>query len=112
MRNQSLAQEQLSNVDGIKSDIKRQADQDQKRMYSEFEKLVQKTSNGIEQTINTTLVPQLRHLNQIVKNLQEQMEDMQLAKMSLVAKVDKSHEILEDHLDLVNTLNGKVDTSA
>lgn len=37
---------------------------------------------------------------------------MQTAKMSLIAKVDKSHEILEDHLDLVNTLNGKVDTSA
>jgi hypothetical protein len=30
----------------------------------------------------------------------------------LTAKVDKSHEILEDHLDLVNTLNGKVDASA
>ena len=40
------------------------------------------------------------------------MDDMQIAKMSLIAKVDKSHEILEDHLDLVNTLNGKVDTSA
>jgi len=48
----------------------------------------------------------------MVKNLNEQMDDMQTAKMSLIAKVDKSHEILEDHLDLVNTLNGKVDTSA
>jgi len=35
-----------------------------------------------------------------------------LAKLSLTAKVDKSHEILEDHLDLVHTLNGKVDASA
>jgi len=37
---------------------------------------------------------------------------MQLVKISLIAKVDKSHELLEDQLDLVNTLNGKVDTSA
>ncbi len=57
LRNQSLAKEHLVNIDGVKNDIKRQADQDQKRMYAEFEKLVQKTSNGIEQTINSTLVP-------------------------------------------------------
>lgn len=37
---------------------------------------------------------------------------MQLAKVNLISKVDKSHELLDDYFEMLNELSGKIDSAA
>jgi len=47
-----------------------------------------------------------------MKTVQDKQSNESGGSESLLAKVDKTHEIIEDHLDLLQVLNGKIDTTA
>ena len=57
-------------------------------------------------------MPQLRTLSLQMKTVQDKQSNELGGSESLLAKVDKTHEIIEDHLDLLQVLNGKIDTTA
>jgi|LauGreDrversion4_2_1035121.scaffolds.fasta_scaffold352433_2 hypothetical protein len=78
----------------------------------EFDKQIKRAADKIEQTIGTSILPQLRTLSLQMKTVQDKQSNELGGSESLLAKVDKTHEIIEDHLDLLQVLNGKIDTTA
>jgi hypothetical protein len=78
----------------------------------EFDKQIKRAADKIEQTIGSSILPQLRTLSLQMKTVQDKQSNELGGSESLLAKVDKTHEIIEDHLDLLQVLNGKIDTTA
>ena len=68
---------------------------------TEFDNQIKKASANIEQTIGSSVLPQLRTLNLQMKTVQDSLKGDSGDRNSLQSKIDKTHEIIEDHLDLL-----------
>ena len=54
----------------------------------------------------------MRTIDYNLKRVHEQVAEQQLGRQNLENKMDNTQEVLEDHLDLINTLNQKLDEAA
>lgn len=85
---------------------------DQGRVYGRVEQMVANASKAIENSINTTIVGQLRDLEAKQATLAEKVGEVVLQSKNDNLRSASTHEMLQEHMELMERLNEKCDAQA
>lgn len=96
----------------FKEEIRTRLDESELRTHKEFSKLLDDTTQAIEDSINTNLIGQMKELDVGIKEVTSRVNNLDQAVHLQTEKVQKIEDSLNDHIDLIESLNKKLDKQA
>eukprot|EP00347_Sterkiella_histriomuscorum_P008751 403343892 len=96
----------------FKEEVRQRLDDSELRTHKEFSKLLDDTTQAIEDSINTNLIGQMKELDTGLKDVTNRANNLDQAVHLQTEKVQKIEDSLNDHIDLIESLNKKLDKQA
>lgn len=96
----------------FKEEIRQRLDDSELRTHKEFSKLLDDTTQAIEDSINTNLIGQMKELDVGLKDVTNRVNNIDQTVHVQTEKIQKMEDSLNDHIDLIESLNRKLDKQA
>jgi len=96
----------------FKEEVRQRLDDSELRTHKEFSKLLDDTTQAIEDSINTNIIGQMKELDVGLKDVTNRANNLDQSVHLQGEKVQKMEDSLNDHIDLIESLNRKLDSQA
>lgn len=93
----------------MREDMRTRIDDSEVRTHKQFSKLLDDTTQAIEDSINANLVAQMKELDIATKDAIQRINNLDAQALVHAEKTQRLEEAAADHIDLIESLNRKVD---
>ena len=93
----------------LREDMRTRIDDSEMRTHKQFSKLLDDTTQAIEDSINANLVAQMKELDLATKDAIQRINSLDAQALVHAEKTQRLEEAAADHIDLIESLNRKVD---
>lgn len=93
----------------LREDTRIRLDESEVRTHKQFSKLLDDTTQAIEDSINNNLVAQMKEIDVATKEAVQRINALDAQALVAAEKTQRLEEAAADHIDLIETLNRKVD---
>lgn len=96
----------------VKEDARRALDDSEKRTNTSFARMLDEATRAIEDQINNNLVSQMKQLDEAMKDSVQRLNVLDAGALVKGEKLQRLEEAAGDHIDLIESVNRKVDKVA
>ena len=111
-RGEEVLKEQLGIINTIREDMVKQLEADAGKIYGRVGAMVADANTATENSINTTIVAQLRGMDAKQAELYEKVSEVVRASKDDTVRNASTHDMLQEHMALMEHLNGKCDAQS